>query len=425
MGKTPEDNTSSSNSYTADEDSDSTESEIEDQEVLIPSEDPRKKREEEKKKLYDLMIRLKQSQCAKNHHVCPEASCEFTNAKEEKVANHVITQHAKSQFVKKAIKDIQRIKIEKEEKKRDREENKDKRTQEKKEERDRKDMENMREAIKKMQEEEALQAEAQRQLEQEYKQRREAIKREDIKKEEKIETETERGSEEESEEERDPPKRQKKKKRKKDKKESEEDEKKDNPKKKKKKKDKNRGKGDPSDSSDSSSDSDENKDEEGMGTKGGRRNKQPIQKLKFDWDDFIHPACLADNPSEALQYFVKKEALTRGDIPNPNRAYGKKKTKPMRCLLVAPLFEVRYKEIFKDLGLENAATEELMAWYHGWQEAKKDGEWERDDIRLQISNGYDQLMESKFGQVKNLMEAAPQLKSKRSLKNMTPQDVKE
>ena len=55
-----------------------------------------------------------------------------------------------------------------------------------------------------------------------------------------------------------------------------------------------------------------------MGSKGNKRNKQAAQKLKFDLNDFIHPACLADNPSEALKYFVQKEALTRGDIPNQN-----------------------------------------------------------------------------------------------------------
>ena len=63
-----------------------------------------------------------------------------------------------------------------------------------------------------------------------------------------------------------------------------------------------------------------------------------------------------------MKYFVEKEALTRGDITNPNRAYGDMKFKPMRSLLVAPLFHKRYEEIFKDLGLENAETEELMAW---------------------------------------------------------------
>ena len=90
----------------------------------------------------------------------------------------------------------------------------------------------------------------------------------------------------------------------------------------------------------------------------------------------------------------------------------------MRSLLVAPLFENKYEEIFTDLGLENAATEELMAWFRGWQGAKKDGEWESDDIRLQISNGYDQLMESKLSQTKTLMENAPQLKEKKRFKKL-------
>ena len=75
--------------------------------------------------------------------------------------------------------------------------------------------------------------------------------------------------------------------------------------------------------------------------------------------------------------------------------------------------------------MPNAANDEVMAWYHGWEEAKKDGEWESDEVRLQISNGYNQLMEIKFNQVKNLMEAAPVLKNKASIKKITPQDVKE
>ena len=125
-----------------------------------------------------------------------------------------------------------------------------------------------------------------------------------------------------------------------------------------------------------------------------------------------------------MDYFVEKQALTRGDIPNPNRAYGDMRFKPMRNQLVAPLFEKRYVEIFKDLGIEKTPTEELVGWYRAWREARKDGEWESDDIRLQISNGYDQLMEIKNNSIQSLMQAAPQIKSKNSLKFITPPDVK-
>ena len=126
-----------------------------------------------------------------------------------------------------------------------------------------------------------------------------------------------------------------------------------------------------------------------------------------------------------MAYFVQKEALTRGDIGNPNRAYGDKKFKPMRSLLVAPLFENKYEEIFKELGLKDAANDELMDWYRGWQEARKDGEWESDEISLQVSNGYNQLIDGKQQTVQNLMLGAPQLKGKRRLELVTPQDVKQ
>ena len=134
MNKAREDGSSSCNLYTSDEDPDSTESEIEDPEVSLLLEDPRKKKEEEEERLYELMIKFKVSQCIKDHHVCPEALCAFTNAKEEKVADHVITLHGKSKYVEKAKEDIQKIKIEKEEKKKDQEGINDKRAQEKKEE---------------------------------------------------------------------------------------------------------------------------------------------------------------------------------------------------------------------------------------------------------------------------------------------------
>ena len=94
----PKEEDKSSDNSAADEDANFTESE---EEILLPPEDPRKKREEEKYRLYELMMKLKLSQCAQGHYVCPDADCKFTSSKEDKVANHVITQHGKSRFVKK------------------------------------------------------------------------------------------------------------------------------------------------------------------------------------------------------------------------------------------------------------------------------------------------------------------------------------
>ena len=97
----------------------------------------------------------------------------------------------------------------------------------------------------------------------------------------------------------------------------------------------------------------------------------------------------------------------------------------MKSLRVAPLFEKKYEAIFKELGLKVAANEELMDWYQGWQEARKDGEWEGDEISLQVSNGYNQLIDIKQSAVTNLMLGAPQLKGKRRLELITPEDVKQ
>ena len=226
-----------------------------------------------------------------------------------------------------------------------------------------------------------------------------------------------------SEEEKKPEKKLKRKKKKKDKDDSEEDDKREHPrhpKKKKRKKDK----GSDSSSSSSSSDSEDNRKTK---NKPPRKNKDAlnIKPLNFKWEDYIKPTCLTDKPLELMKFFVEKTALTRSDINNPNRAYGNSRFKPMRTLLVAPLFEKKYEQIFIDLGLEDAANEELMAWYRGWQEARKDGEWEGDEIGLQVSNGYEQLIELKHSSLQTLMNSAPPLKSRRALNRITTQDVKQ
>ena len=59
--------------------------------------------------------------------VCPEAQCKFTNVTEKKLASHVLLQHGNTTYAQKAQEDIQRIKLEKQEKEKDREDNKDKR----------------------------------------------------------------------------------------------------------------------------------------------------------------------------------------------------------------------------------------------------------------------------------------------------------
>ena len=121
---------------------------------------------------------------------------------------------------------------------------------------------------------------------------------------------------------------------------------------------------------------------------------------------------------------MTKEALTRNDLRNVNGAYGSGKWKPQYALRVAPWYEKKYKGIMKDIGMPNAADEEMTEWYNAWREARKDGEWLDDDSKLQISNGYNQLMETKFAMLKNLLDGAPQLKGRASVKKLTPQDVK-
>jgi hypothetical protein len=165
-------------------------------------------------------------------------------------------------------------------------------------------------------------------------------------------------------------------------------------------------------------------DEQGVDARGNttRRN---IVKNRFVQAEYITPKCLQGRRiSGAMSYFATKEALTRNDLPNVNGAHGNSKKKPQYSLRVAPWFEKKYKEIMKDIGMPDAADDEMTEWYGAWRESRKDGEWLDDDTRLQISNGYNQLVETKFTQMKNLLEGAPQLKSKASAKKLTPQDVK-
>ena len=165
-------------------------------------------------------------------------------------------------------------------------------------------------------------------------------------------------------------------------------------------------------------------DEEGRDAKGNTINRNIVQ-LHFNQADYITPKCLkVSKISKALDYFVTKEALTRNDLRNVNGAYGSGKWKPQYALRVAPWYEKKYKGIMKDIGMPNAADEEMTEWYNAWREARKDGEWLDDDSKLQISNGYNQLMETKFAMLKNLLDGAPQLKGRASVKKLTPQDVK-
>ena len=51
--------------------------------------------------------------------VYPEAQCTVNNTKEKKLAKHVILQHGNTIYAQKAQGDIQRIKVEKQEKNKD------------------------------------------------------------------------------------------------------------------------------------------------------------------------------------------------------------------------------------------------------------------------------------------------------------------
>ena len=167
-----------------------------------------------------------------------------------------------------------------------------------------------------------------------------------------------------------------------------------------------------------------NNDEEEVDSKGNTI-KRDIVQLHFNQANYITPKCLkVQKISQALDYFVSKEALTRNDLQNVNGAHGTKRRKPQYVCRVAPWFKKKYKSIMKDIGYPNAADEEMTEWYDAWREARKGGEWRDDESRLQVSNGYDQLMESHSRTLKNLLDGAPPLKNRASPDKLTPQDVK-
>ena len=408
-GSEPEESGPSSSSHSDDSDPDSTASEKEDIESEIPRQNKNKKTEYQKKEEYEAKMRLKKAMNP-NRFVCPEVECETSSTQEKKLANHIINHHDNTKYAQEAREALQRIKTENKKEKKDRAKNKAKRNKEEAEARHQKEIDDLNKAAAKMEEEyKQNKKHIKTKLEEEHKQKKEV-------KQEKSDTESQR---EHSEEEERSNKKQKRKKKKKDRDESEEDDTRNSTKKPKKKKRKKDDKG--SDSSSSSSDSEEYKEENNKKKKW----KLDVKPLNFKWENYIKPTCLTENPPELLKYFVEKKALTRSDIANPNRAYGDGRFKPMRTLLVAPLFETKYENIFKRLGLVNAANNELMAWYRAWQDARKDGEWENDDVGLQVSNGYDQLIEIKHSPLQSLMNGAPPLKSKRVLSKLTRQDVKQ
>ena len=94
-----------------------------------------------------------------------------------------------------------------------------------------------------------------------------------------------------------------------------------------------------------------------------KANRQAIIKLNFHWDDYVKPACLLDNPPETMTYFAEKEALSRHDIKNAGGVYGRHPNQPQQAMLVAPIFKKSYLKVFKELGLQNVPTTEFMAWY--------------------------------------------------------------
>ena len=72
----------------------------------------------------------------------------------------------------------------------------------------------------------------------------------------------------------------------------------------------------------------------------------------------------------------------------PGGVYGQNHSQPQRILLVAPIFKKTYAIVFKQLGLENVPTDEFMAWYRAYLEARASPEWESDDRRPQVYHDY-------------------------------------
>ena len=179
------------------------------------------------------------------------------------------------------------------------------------------------------------------------------------------------------------------------------------------------------DSEDEEDDGNTNRpDEEDVDTKENT-TKRNIVQLNFNQAKYITPQCLKrPKIAKLLEYFAGKEALTRNDLRNVNGAHGTKNKKPQYSLKVAPWYEIKYLKIFQELGYPKAADDDFVEWFDAFIEARKDGEWLDDDARLQISNGYNQLMQSDTRRLKTLMEQAPKLKNKAHPDKITPQDVK-
>ena len=75
--------------------------------------------------------------------------------------------------------------------------------------------------------------------------------------------------------------------------------------------------------------------------------------------------------------------------------------------------------------MENIPTTELASWFMAYLESRNDPEWESDEIRLQVFNGFEQLRNSpKHAQIKGLQEEAPKLRGRNDVRNISAQDVK-
>ena len=111
-----------------------------------------------------------------------------------------------------------------------------------------------------------------------------------------------------------------------------------------------------------------------------------------------------------MTHFAEKQALSRHDIENPGRVYGNNAFQPQKSMLVAPIFLKSYAKVFKELGLVNAPTDELMAWYQSYLEARASPEWEDDETRLQDS--------PRNSKIKTLKEEAPVLRGKADISRL-------
>ena len=416
---------SMSTDTSADEEANRTESE--DEIPLHYGVDREEQRKMEKERLYTIQMMIKNSQKPKDTYVCPDGECRYTSSREDKIPKHVLNNHSKQdKLVDQALMYQHKIKMALKNAEDSHNANKIKQEEKTKEERIQKQMAAMEKAIKEIRDntkekEETQQSKKGKQIKKE--------KSEDSKPnpDSNIPGTTKNpyyknsggaygyggqdagdydggGGDDSSHN-------------------SDEDDDDDNQ----------DGDGENRDESDDEDYGGSNRnetteeavDEEGVDAKG-KKSKRIIVKLHFKQANYITPKCLSDSKkiSRAMKFFAEKEALTRNDIPNVNGAHGNTNKKPQYSLLVAPWFEKKYKEILKDIGLPNAPDEEFIAWFNAWREARKDGEWLDDDSRLQISNGYNQLLESKWHQLKNLVDGAPALKGRQSAKKLSPNDVK-